>query len=245
MVDVMDTLKRIVFRLLGSNSHYVVELYYLLRHRMFYGGDRFECPCCGAHLSRFKPMIHFSGGETAGMICPRCDAHPRHRLLWTYLLKQRQDLFENNLRLLHIAPEFCFTRHFREMRNLQYISVDLASPLADTHADVCTLPFADASFDVILCNHLLEHVCNDMMAMKELYRVLKSDGWAIMQVPLDRNLAITFEDARITTPLERERHFGQHDHVRRYGVDYSDRLAKAGFDVEVIDHTGGMAAGSM
>src|SRR5689334_16794724 len=93
MVDVMDTLKRVVVRLLGNKSHFVVELYYLLRHRMFYGGDKFECPCCGAQLSNFIPMILFSGVQTAGVICPRCDAHPRHRLLWTYLFKQRRDLF--------------------------------------------------------------------------------------------------------------------------------------------------------
>jgi SAM-dependent methyltransferase len=238
----MATLKSKVLQLLGSRGDLVLEPYYLARATLFHWGDRHFCPCCGAHVGGFLSMIHPFRGRVERLICPRCDAHARHRLLWSYFVEQHRELFEQELRLLHVAPEFCFLRHFRRMKNLLYTTVDLTSPFAEHHADICRLPFADASFDVVLCNHVLEHVADDATAMGELCRVLKPDGWGVMQVPIDSRLKATFEDPRITDPRERELRFGQHDHVRLYGTDYAERLTRAGFSVEIIDYCGAMTA---
>ena len=125
-----------------------------------------------------------------------------------------------------------FKRHYQD--NKGYITADLESPLADLHFDVQNIPLEDEYVDVIICNHLLEHVEDDRRAMAELYRILKKGGWGIMLVPEDRSRAITFEDDTITDPEERTRIFGQYDHRRIYGRDYDKRLAEAGFRVERI-----------
>ena len=142
--------------------------------------------------------------------------------------------------MLHVAPEQPFYKRFRNLENLQYITTDLNSPLADVKADILDLPFEDDSFDVILCNHVLEHIPDDLTAMKELYRVMRPGGWGIFQVPQDIFRDETFEDNSITDKKERTRIFGQYDHVRIYGMDYFDRLREAGFEVEAIDYTASM-----
>ena len=108
--------------------------------------------------------------------------------------------------------------------------------MADVKADLCALPFEDECFDVIFCNHVLEHIQDDTQAMKELYRVMKKGGWGIFQVPQDYHRAITFEDNTITDPKERTRIFGQYDHVRVYGLDYFDKLRSIGFEVEELQY---------
>ncbi len=123
------------------------------------------------------------------------------------------------------------------MHGLDYTTTDLNSPLADVKADICDLPFADDSFDIILCNHVLEHIPDDRKAMKELYRVMKPGGWGIFQVPQDLKREHTFEDDTITNKKERARIFGQYDHVRIYGRDYFERLRSVGFKVEEVDYT--------
>lgn len=119
------------------------------------------------------------------------------------------------------------------MPNLDYISADLDSPLAMVKMDITNILFENNSFDVILCSHVLEHIIDDNKAMRELFRVLKPGGWAILQTPIDLKLDKTFEDHSIVSPEERERFFGQSDHVRIYGRDYVNRLLKAGFEVTV------------
>jgi ubiquinone/menaquinone biosynthesis C-methylase UbiE len=123
------------------------------------------------------------------------------------------------------------------MKNLDYTTADLDSPLADIKLDVQDMKIADNSFDVVFCNHVLEHVPDDLKAMREIYRVLKPGGMAIMQVPMNPDLKETFEDPSITDPKERHRLFGQYDHVRMYGADYHDRLKAAGFEVHVVDYS--------
>ena len=122
-------------------------------------------------------------------------------------------------------------KRFKRQANLEYITSDLYSPLADVKADICALPFEDESFDVVLCNHVLEHIPDDTQAMRELYRVLKKGGWGIFQVPQEIERAETFADDSITDPKERARIFGQYDHVRIYGMDYFDKLRSIGFSV--------------
>jgi predicted SAM-dependent methyltransferase len=121
------------------------------------------------------------------------------------------------------------------MSNLDYVSADINSPLAMVKMDITNIPCEDNSFDTILCSHVLEHVMDDQKAMRELFRVLKPEGWAILQVPIDCERDKTFEDPNIVSPEDREKFFGLSDHVRVYGLDYKDRLEKAGFKVKV-DH---------
>ena len=160
----------------------------------------------------------------------------RHRLLWLYL-KNETDFFQKPLRVLHMAPEQCFLSIFKKMKNLDYTTADLYSPIVDVKADILDLPFEDNQFDLVLCNHVLEHIVDDAKAMSELYRVIKPGGLGIFQIPQNMELDKTFEDPSFTSPEERAKHFGQYDHVRVYGKDYFDRLRKAGFKVEEVDYS--------
>jgi len=121
------------------------------------------------------------------------------------------------------------------MKNLEYISADLESPLAKVKMNVLDIPFPENTFDVVFCNHVMEHVEDDIKAMQEIQRVLKKGGWAIIQSPVYEYLEKTIEDPKITDPAEREKIFGQNDHMRKYGKDYGDRLRKAGFKVTEDD----------
>ena len=139
--------------------------------------------------------------------------------------------------MLHFAPEQAFYKRFRKQGNLEYVTTDLNSPLADVKADICALPFENDAFDVILCNHVLEHIPDDTQAMKELFRVLRPGGWGVFQIPQDVKREKTFEDNTITDKKERAKIFGQYDHVRIYGLDYFDKLRNIGFIVEAVDYT--------
>ena len=134
--------------------------------------------------------------------------------------------------MLHIAPELCFMDRFESLENLEYITGDIESPLAKVKMDIHDIPFEDDSIDVIFCNHVLEHVDDDRKALSEIRRVLKKGGWAILQVPFFYPLPkVTYEDKSITDPKEREKAFGQDDHVRMYGEDYAERLGESGLTV--------------
>ena len=196
-------------------------------------GTKRLCPCCGWHFRKF-----LSGGVDVGddVLCPKCGSMERHRLLWLYL-KEKTNFFRyNSKKVLHIAPESIFSKRFKKMAQLNYVSADLHSSRAPTiRVDITAIPCKHNSFDVVLCNHVLEHVPDDHRAMTEIRRVLRPGGFAILQVPLDPKLPETYEDFTIVTPEGRERAFGQHDHVRIYGLDYQDRLKQAGLTVKV-DH---------
>lgn len=134
--------------------------------------------------------------------------------------------------MLHVAPELCYIDRFEALENLEYITADIESPLAKVKMDIHEIPFEENSFDVIFCNHVLEHVESDIKALEEMKRVLKPGGWAILQIPLFHPLPkITMEDPSITDPKEREKMYGQDDHVRLYGEDYPERLASVEFEV--------------
>jgi len=121
------------------------------------------------------------------------------------------------------------------MANLKYVTADLLSPLADVKTDVQNMNFADASFDVVICNHVLEHVPDDRKAMREIRRILNPGGFAILQVPANTSMEKTYEDSSIQDPAERERHFRQRDHYRLYGMDYPQRLEEEGFSIRDAD----------
>ncbi len=162
-----------------------------------------------------------------------CHSVERHRFLWLYL-QRRTDLFDGSpKKMLHVAPELCFEPRLRKLLGHGYLTADLVDPLAMVKMDVTSIEYPDRSFDVIYCSHVLEHVPDDRKAMREFRRVLADGGWAILLVPITSDW--TFEDPAITEPSERRKAFGQEDHLRRYGLDYADRLREAGFTVDVTE----------
>lgn len=196
-------------------------------------GGRHTCPCCGAHLRRFA-----AGGESPARpaMCPRCLSLERHRWMWLYL-ENHTRLGHDPLRLLHFAPEYSLAPRLAALPHLHYTTVDLAltpdtAHLLHTRMDITRLALPDAHFDAILCSHVLEHVEDDTAALRELRRVLKPGGWALIAVPvwMDRR---TLEDPAITTPADRRRFYEQADHVRLYGCDIVQRLQSAGFHVAI------------
>ena len=212
---------------------YLIKMSYWVRPflALYLRGKKYEDPIDGKTFRKFLPYGY--GSPRANVLSPSTLSLERHRLLWLYLTRET-DFFSKPLKVLHVAPEQAFYKRFKNQKNLTYITTDLYSPLADVKADLCALPFEDNSFDVIFCNHVLEHIPDDAQAMRELYRVMKKGGWGIFQVPQDINRAHTFEDDTIIDPAERTRIFGQYDHVRVYGLDYFDRLRQVGFEVEEI-----------
>jgi hypothetical protein len=190
-------------------------------------GSGVECPCCGREARRFA---RFHGEHDQ---CPGCGSLMRHRAL-LLLLRERLRVHEQGGRLIHVGPGPAVGAWLRSRETIDYVSVDLDSPLADVQADACDLPFEDGSFDMAVCVHTLEHIPDDAQALRELHRVLRPGGLAVLQVP-PSDLAETREDPSVTDPAERERLFGQYDHVRLYGADFPDRVAEAGFEVERID----------
>jgi hypothetical protein len=195
---------------------------------VFYLGNRFEDPISGVKYRKLLPYGRIHSRKNA--LAPHSMSLERHRLLWLYL-KQKTNFFTTQQKVLHIAPEFCFIKKFKAMKNLSYVTADLISPWADIKLDVQNMPFENNAFDVILCNHVLEHVPNDALALSELYRVMKPGGFGIFQVPLDATLDETLEDPSITTPEQRELHYGQRDHLRLYGNDFGSILRDSGFYV--------------
>lgn len=228
----MKTLISFITRFIPRRYMQRIAHLFLRMVAVFYRGNNKECTVCGKTFRRFLPYGRIIRRENA--LCPSCLSLERHRLIWLFL-KTKTDFFSAPLKVLHVAPEYCFISRFKAMKNLEYTTGDIESPLADVKMDIRDIPFADNTFDVAICNHTLEHVVEDLDAMKEFYRVLKPGGWAILNSPINENRTSTYEDFTISDPAEREKHFGQRDHVREYGMDYGDRLAQAGFTVRVRD----------
>ena len=197
-------------------------------------GDKFTDPIDGKSFRKFLSYGYNKSRKNA--LSPSTLSLERHRLLWLYL-KNETVLFEKKIKLLHFAPEQAFYKRFKKLRNIQYDTIDINSPLAKIKADICDLPIKENTYDFILCNHVLEHVLDDNKAMSELYRVLKKGGTGIFQVPIDMKREKTFQDDSITDKLERNKIFGQYDHVRVYGKDYFKKLEDTGFKVQQIDYS--------
>lgn len=195
----------------------------------FYYGNKHECPICGG---KFRKLLPYGNKGAENRLCPKCLSLERHRLMWLYLTTQT-NWFEQPLHVLHIAPEQPFIKRFKRNKNWTYVTADLESPLADVKMDIRQMPFNNDQFDLVICNHVLEHIDDDRKAMSEIFRVLKPNGKAILQVPIDYELTKTYEDPNITDPKERTIHFGQYDHVRVYGTDYPERLSDIGFRVDI------------
>lgn len=214
----------------------LIKLSYVVRPflTLVLSGTRYTDPIDGKSFSKFLPYGYEA--QRDNVLSPSTLSLERHRLLWLYL-KKETDFFTAPHKMLHFAPEQAFYKRFRRLENLDYTTTDLNSPLADVKADICDLPFSDNTYDIIFCNHVLEHIPDDRKAMQELFRILRPGGWAILQIPQDLNREATFEDNTITDPRKRAKIFGQYDHVRVYGRDYFDKLRAIGFQVKEVDYT--------
>lgn len=200
----------------------------------------FECPFCGGLAGSFLPFGLTSpvlrekavvgGGYRLNAVCPSCSSLDRERLVYLFLLNHT-NIFSSEANVLHVAPEGNLSAVLS--RRPVYVAADLVPLDGMVRVDVTEIPFDAASFDVVICNHVLEHVPDDRAALREIVRVLRPSGWAILQVPCSASSAATYEDDRVTDPVDRDRVFGQEDHVRIYGQDYPERLRAAGFRVEV------------
>lgn len=187
------------------------------------------CPICDFSSATFLP---FGTANRKNALCPNCSSLERHRAISLYLKNKTNILHEKN-KLLHIAPEIFFYELFSSLKNIDYLSVDLDTNKKHIKEkmDIQEINYPDNTFDSIICSHVLEHVPNDTKALKELYRVLRPDGHAIILVPINKNFEESYEDPAIQTPEERLLYYGQSDHLRYYGVDFEDKLKNAGFKI--------------
>lgn len=193
------------------------------RRRLF-SGDQYACPLCGSKVRKFLVIQ-----RPYHAYCPVCWSLQRHRLVWLYF-QRKTDLFDKvQKKLLHIAPEPALAEKLMQLPQVNYLSADLYNKSAMIKMDITDIQFAEDTFDIIYCSHVLEHVPDDQKAMRELRRVLKKDGFAVIIVPIVSD--VTVEDPTLVDPIERERRFGQIDHVRVYGPDVLERLEGAGFTV--------------
>lgn len=203
-------------------------------------GDRVTCPCCERSFDRFLEFRRRANAE-----CPNCFSLERHRLLWLYLRDQR-DLLTEPTRLLHFAPELWLSRTLSRRPNIRYASVDKYAGGVMAKADMTALPFRDEAFDVILEVHVIQNIEDDVSALRELRRVMRTGGWAILQENLDYGRATTVEDpSALGSSLARERAFGFHEFARRYGRDFPSRVAPYGFEPQVIDLPGQLGPDAM
>ena len=198
------------------------------------------CPACGKSFPYFYPVV---AGEKLcyNVQCPHCKSYERHRSQWLYYTKETA-LFspQKPISILHCAPEELFFTQFYEKSNVDYYPIDkwegftVCGKKMRDYVDITNLPYAENMFDYIICNHVLEHIDDEQTALLELKRVLKPDGCAFLNVPIDPSLDETLEDPAYNTNVLRLKHYGQCDHVRKYGLDYQKRLEKAGFIVTCI-----------
>jgi len=199
---------------------------------MRYRGNNHFCPLCGFYADKF---LDSGNGERKNVRCPRCSSLERHRAQWLFGLEPTITSQKEPFTLLHFTPEFCIARKIQNMKKCDYcISEFPYKSYADYHIDITDIKLNNEAFDFIICNHVLEHIEDDFSGMRELNRILKKNGTAFIQVPIDMNSEKTYEDKSITTPGERQKAFLQHDHHRIYGRDYLARLERAGFEVNAI-----------
>lgn len=202
--------------------------------RIIFHGKKYTDPIDHSNYSKFLSYGYKTVRKNA--LCPGTLSLERHRLLWLYLDKET-DFLNSNLKVLHVAPEQVFYKKFKKLKNWAYFTFDLNSPIADIKGDLTSTNFKDESFDLIICNHVLEHIEDDKSALNEIYRILKYNGISILQVPINVKRKNTFEDSSIKSKNQREKYFGQYDHVREYGLDFKDRVEEVGFEVEMINYS--------
>jgi len=233
---------------MGSFNHLLKQIFphqflkqlKLKTRRIQFGGKKHQCPVCKSNIKLWKPLGYdlpvitekqIVGGGRRLAMCPVCDSSDRIRLLFLFL-KSRTNVYNDKVKLLHIAPEPPLEFIFKQQKNIDYLTADMNPEMVMEQIDITNIQYPENNFDAIICNHVLEHIPHDYKAMSELHRVLKPAGWAILQVPFSKILDKSYEDSSVKTPEDREKIFGQTDHVRIYGKDYAERLRKVGFVVE-------------
>ncbi len=223
-----NNLKKAIRSFFPDNFIYKHEMklrgiYYLL-----YRGEKYHCNICDRKLRKFIPV---TGGDK---LCPRCGSLSRNRRLYDVLQK---GYLRKDLTVLDFSPSRNLYRVLKANEDIQYISSDFAGEfLSDRHYDITRIELPDKSVDLVICYHILEHIDDDSRAMSELYRILKTGGTCLVQTPFkDGDI---YEDPLIRTSEERQKHFGQADHVRVYSVQgLKNRLALSGFHVEIKEFT--------
>lgn len=218
----------------------VISRFYEIVNTMIFKGNKYNCPFCNHSFKKFLPagykhgilfdMKVIGGGHRPNALCPSCRSIDRERL--TYIFLEQHQYIKKGIKLLHIAPEKNLQKALRQ-KSIEYYSADLDSPFADIKMNIQDIDFPDNYFDGIICNHVLEHVPDDLKAMREFYRVLKKGGWAVLQVPYSPLLETSLEDPLVIGRKKRMEVYGQDNHVRMYGLDYTDKLSCAGFKVSL------------
>ncbi|MDL2323444.1 methyltransferase domain-containing protein [Bacteroidales bacterium OttesenSCG-928-A17] len=227
-------MKRLYKKLISERTRINIRLSLCKLTSAFYMGNRFSCNCCGKSFRKFKSKGNgLKTRENAE--CPHCTSLERIRNLFFYLQNETK-IFSDSARLLHFAPEYALLPWFRKAKNLEYISADLNPHAADHQIDITDIPFPADYFDYILCFHVLGHVPDEEKAIRELFRVLKKDGFALIGTIIDRNSSTTLEREDADTPEKRLQYYSESDLVRLHGMDFGDRLRAGGFNVEQIDY---------
>lgn len=217
-----SSIKRFVLKIIPKTVLFSYEYQLRYLYYLAYVGNRYQCNICNSKLRNFVKM----GNDR---LCPRCGSIQRARRLWQIL---NDKFLINQQKILDFSPSRSIYRVMKK-GDFFYVSSDLSGDfLSDTSYDIMNIDSHAESYDLIICYHILEHIDNDIMAMKELWRVLKNDRYCLVQTPFKEGEI--FEDYSITTPKEREIYFGQSDHVRIYSINgLKNRLENVGFEVEV------------
>ncbi|MES2574153.1 MAG: methyltransferase domain-containing protein [Bacteroidota bacterium] len=196
-------------------------------YSIFYSGDTFECNVCEKKLRTFIEL------PNADSLCPNCGSLKRNRRLWQLL---ENEFLTPNSNVLDFSPSRCLYRKLKKIKTINYQSTDLSGDfIADNQFDITNLEITDNSLDLIICYHILEHIENDIKAMKELFRVMKPGAKALIQTPFKEGEI--YEDYTIKSGQDRLKHFGQEDHVRIYSaLGLKKRLENCGFLVEIREN---------
>ena len=210
---------------------------YLWARSLKYLGNKVYCPCCKGSFSKFIEV----GPKKEPMMCPRCRSNDRDRFFW-FFLEKNPDFLKPGMKILHVSPEMIYYKRFKKIPQVEYIAGDKfilqfgsTYPLGTIYLDITDMPeYPDNTFDFIFCSHVLEYIKDDIKALKELCRVLKKGGKAIISVPIRFGHYQTIEDPTVTDPLEQALLYGDTGHIRYYGEDYKERVESAGFTTQFI-----------
>ncbi len=241
-------MKEILIKIFTYDLLFRLKTYYNFLISIFYLGQKYHCPNCNTNFKKLLPcglnqkvlneLEVIGSGLRDNCLCPRCNSIDRERLIYLYL-KYKTHVFSENITMLHVAPRYSLKKIFKKHKNINYIAGDKFEKGYNytkdvIHIDLTSLNFDDEYFDVIICNHVLEHIPDDIKALKEIYRVLKKDGFAILQVPLSLKLDKTLEGVA-NNEEERLKYYGQKDHYRIYAKDYFINLENCNFVVNAIN----------
>lgn len=209
-------------------------------------GNRHQCYVCkrtfrhfypyrgGAAQSGFVRELRIIGSDMENFSCPFCRSHDRERHIYMFFDRLGLWTLFSRATILHFAPERNLKRAIENLNPGDYILADLFPAAEDVQKiDITEIVLPDEHVDLIICNHVLEHVQDDEKAVSELYRVLKKGGFAVLQTPYSSILANSFSDPNIDSDELRSRFYGQADHVRVYGYDIFEKLERAGFCLEL------------